>query len=166
VRLFVSIRPSAQAIAHLEAALSGRRTSRPDQWHLTLAFLGEVAAPEPLRDPLRDAVQACVPFELQLSGGGVFSGPRVAWAGVSGDDDALSALAAAVQHACRDAGAHLEQRRFRPHVTVGKSNRIDPAVLSSYTGPAWRVTEVELVQSVLGRTATHSVLDRFALYQA
>jgi 2'-5' RNA ligase len=60
----------------------------------------------------------------------------------------------------------LQQRRFRPHLTVGKTGRIDAALLGGYAGPAQRVHDIELVHSVLGRTVTHTVLERFALYQA
>jgi 2'-5' RNA ligase len=161
VRLFVSLRPSRQALAHLEAALAGRRTSRPDQWHVTLAFLGEVGSPEPLYDGLRVAAAGSRPFDLHLAGSGVFSGARVVWAGLGGQVDELSELAVSVQRSCRDAGVALEQRRFRPHLTIGKAGRIDPALLAGYVGPTWRVKEVELVRSVLGKTATHTVLERF-----
>jgi 2'-5' RNA ligase len=166
VRLFVSLRPSAQAVAHLAAALSSRRTSAPDQWHITLAFLDDVPQPEFLYDGLRAAAAGATPFELHLAGAGAFSKARVVWTGVGGDVDALAALAADVQEACRGAGIALEDRRFRPHLTVGKTGRIDPAQLRDYAGPPWRVHEVELVHSVLGTTATHTVLETFPLYQA
>ena len=54
---------------------------------------------------------------------------------------------------------------YPPHLTVGRLGHLDPQ-LTDYVGPAWRVGEIELVQSVLGRTATHTVLERFPLYQA
>jgi RNA 2',3'-cyclic 3'-phosphodiesterase len=166
VRLFVSLRPSRQAVAHLAAALSSRRTSAPDQWHITLAFLGEVGQPQSLYDGLRDAAGRTPPFDLNLAGSGAFTGSRVVWTGVDGDLDGLAALASEVQQACRSAGVPLERRRFKPHLTVGRTGRIDPATLSGYDGPPWRVHEVELVHSIPGRTATHQVLERFALYQA
>lgn len=166
VRLFVSVRPSRQAIAHLAAALSTRHTSPPEQWHITLAFLGEVSQPESLYDGMRAAAARTPPFELRLAGSGSFSGARGVWVGVGGDVDGLGALAAQVRRACRSAGVPLERRRFRPHLTVGKTGRVDPAALRQYDGPPWRVHDVELVHSVLGRTAVHTVLERFALYQA
>jgi 2'-5' RNA ligase len=166
VRLFVSLRPSRQALAHLGTALAGRRTSNPEQWHITVAFLGEVERPEVLYDGLRAAASRTPEFPLQLAGAGAFSGTRVVWAGVAGDLDALTALAAQVQQACRDAGVVLERRPFRPHLTIGKSGQIEPALLRDYAGPAWTVHEVELVHSVLGTQATHTVLERFPLYQA
>ncbi|MDT7538034.1 MAG: 2,3-cyclic 3-phosphodiesterase [Actinomycetota bacterium] len=153
-------------MAHLAAALSSRRTSKPEEWHITLAFLGEVSAPEGLYDGLREAVARTPPFELHLAGSGAFTGARAVWTGVAGDVDGLGALASEVQQACRAVGVPLERRRFRPHLTVGKTGRITPAMLSGYEGPPWQVHEVELVHSVLGRTATHTVLERFPLYQA
>lgn len=163
MRLFVQVRPNADAVAHLAAHLRGVRTSPPGQWHVTLAFLGEVAAAEPLHAGLRAAAALHRPFDLRLSGSGAF-GPRATWAGVSGDVATLRSLAAHVQDACRDAGVHLDQRAYRPHLTVG---RVDPRLLASYDGPAWRVDAVELVQSVLGTRAVHTVLQSYPLgYQA
>jgi 2'-5' RNA ligase len=166
MRLFVSVRPSAEAVAHLTAALSGRVTSRPDQWHITLAYLGEVEDPDELNDGLRAAAAGTPSFDVRLAGGGAFTRARVVWVGVGGDVEVLGGLAAQVQRVGREAGLPLEARRFRPHLTVGRTGRIDPGALHDYTGPPWQVRDIELVHSVLGRTATHSVLERFALYQA
>jgi 2'-5' RNA ligase len=166
VRLFVSLRPSPQAVAHLAAALAGRRTSPPEQWHVTLAFLGEVSSPEILYDGLRAAAYRTPPFEPHLADGGSFKAARVVWAGLGGDLDGLAALASEVQQVCRDAGIALERRRFLPHLTVGKTGRVDPSLLSDYRGPPWVMREIQLVHSVLGRTVTHTVVERFPLYQA
>src|SRR5687768_4838761 len=159
MRLFVSVRPSPAAVAHLQDALRGRRTSDPGQWHVTLAFLGEVLAAEPLYDGLRAAAALHDPFPLHLAGSGAF-GRRATWAGVAGDVASLRSLASDVQDACRDAGVHLDARAYRPHLTVG---RIDPHQLASYEGPAWEVAEIELVHSVLGQRAVHTVLAAFPL---
>jgi 2'-5' RNA ligase len=166
MRLFVSVRPPPTAIAHLVAALPGSRTNRAEQWHITLAFLGDVPASRVLYDGLRDASARHRPFELRLAGGGVFGGARVVWAGVGGQVEQLNGLAADVRAACRAAGAVLDNRSYRPHVTVGKVGRLDPEALQGYVGPTWPVRDVELVHSVLRKTAGHTVLERFALYQA
>ena len=166
MRLVIALRPSVEAVARLAAALADRPPCRPDQWHITLAFLGEVSKPEVLYDGLRTAAARTSSFPLHLTGGGAFARARVVWVGIGGDADSLGALAADVQQACRDAGVPLEQRRFRPHVTVGRTGRLDPVVLRTDTGTPWQVAEVELVHSVLGKTATHTVLEQFALYQA
>ena len=159
----MQVRPSEQAVTHLREHLASARTSNPEQWHVTLAFLGDVPTAEPLYDGLRRAAAAHEPFSLRLAGSGTF-GRRATWVGVGGDVVHLHALAKHVQAACRAAGVPLEERRYRPHLTVG---RVDPRALSSYDGPDWPVRQVELVHSVLGQRVVHTVLEAFPLsYQA
>jgi 2'-5' RNA ligase len=163
VRLFVSVRPDAQVVSHLRSHLGRVRTAPPEQWHVTLAFLGEVPDDAAVQEGLGAAAALHSPFSLRLSGSGTF-GARTTWAGVAGDVDALRALASDVQDACRYAGVELERRPYRPHLTVG---RVDPRLLAAYESPAWRVGEIELVQSVLGKRAVHTVRRAFPLgYQA
>lgn len=164
MRLFVSLRPPVQACAHLAGALAGLRTTRVDQWHVTLAFLGEVPSAAPLEQPLSAAAAASPPLSLQLAGGGFFRAPRVLFAGLSGDLDGLRRLAADVERACRDAGVHLGPRTYRPHVTVARRLPADPGRLDGYDGPPWTATELELVRSRLGSPVEHEVLARHALH--
>ena len=136
---------------HLAAALG--RAADP-RWHLTLAFLGE--QPDPGAFDLADAARAAQPFPLALSGAQRL-GRSVVATGVRGDTRALQRLARSVQQACE-----LDQQRWHPHLTVSRDGRV-PAALWDYEGPAWTVTEVELVHSVLGGQAEHRVLHAFAL---
>jgi 2'-5' RNA ligase len=161
VRLFVSLRPPPEAVAHLRAELP-QWPSPPERWHLTLAFLGDVAHPQPVDDALATALEGAPAPELELASSGTFGG-RTVWVGIHGDLDGLHELARRVSSAVRGAGVPLERRRFRPHLTVGRAGRPDPARLSGYRGPAWTAREVELVRSELGRTATHTVLGRYPL---
>lgn len=164
MRLFVALRPPPAAVEHLLAALP-RWPSRPERWHLTLAFLGEVDDPDPVRAQLRPAVASAAPFELALRGSGTFGRGAVVWVGVGGDVAPLRSLASVVSAACRAAGADVDDKPYRPHVSVGRRSHPDPAALAAYDGPAWPVSEVELVRSTLGHTVTHHVLDRFPLAQ-
>jgi 2'-5' RNA ligase len=159
MRLFVSVRPSAEAVTHLSAHLGRTRTAPPDQWHVTLAFLGDVDDDAAVAEGLAVVAALHAPFSLRLAGSGTF-GARTTWAGVAGDIERLRALAADVQDACRGAGVELERRTYRPHLTVG---RVDPRVLASYEGPAWNVQDIELVQSVLGKRAVHTVRRTYTL---
>lgn len=162
MRLFVAVRPPAEAVAHLVAALP-RWPSQPERWHLTLAFLGEVADPAPVADRLRPAVAAAGSFPLALRSSGTFGRGAVVWVGLAGDVPALRSLAAAVTRACRAAGAGVDERPYHPHLTVGRKGHPDAVALASYDGPVWPVTEVALVRSDVGRTVHHTVLERFAL---
>jgi RNA 2',3'-cyclic 3'-phosphodiesterase len=99
-------------------------TTRP--FHLTLAFLGDVAHAD-LNDVCRataGAASAVGPFSLRLEGLGAFpdpARPRVAWVGAVGPGlGPLGILQQAVAGAIRDAGHPPEDDRFHPHVTLGR----------------------------------------------
>ena len=161
MRLFVALRPPPEAVADLQGRLP-QWPSPPQRWHVTLAFLGEVAEVGPVDAALAVALAGAPAAELVLAGSGTF-GPGPVWVGVDGDLDGLHELAARVAAAVRQAGVPLESRRFRPHLTVGRRGRPDPARLTGYRGPAWTAREVELVRSDLGSTVTHTVLQRYPL---
>lgn len=152
MRLFVSVPLPVEQREHLERALVGGRTTNPEQWHLTLAFLGDRDDELEIVDALALVARDRAAFSLHVAGAGDF--PGVEWAGIDGDLPALSALAADVAHGCR------VQQTFRPHVTIARRGR---AQLSrDYSGPAWTVESFDLVQSTLGAHAEHQVLERFA----
>ena len=161
MRLFVSLRPAAVALADLRAQRPSWSTD-PGQWHVTLAFLGG-AEPGPVDEALRAHLTGRPAFDLHLEGSGTFGRNGPVWVGVGGDVPALRELATTVAGAVREAGVVLERRTYRPHLTVGKRGHPDATLLAAYRGPTWRVAEVELVRSDLGRTAVHTVLERYPL---
>jgi 2'-5' RNA ligase len=162
VRLFVAVRPPAEAVEHLGAVLP-RWPSDLRRWHVTLAFLGEVADPQPVTDALAGACREHRPFVLRLAGSGAFGRNGPVWVGLDGDLPELHALAESVADACRSAGVAVEDRPYRPHVTVGRRGSPDPRALADYAGPDWEVNQVELVRSRLGRAVRHEVLERVSL---
>lgn len=179
MRLFVAIDPPPQALAELDAELGptrvmaphGLRWTRPEQWHLTLAFLGEV--PDAAVPALTTALAAAVgdaPMRLRLAGGGCF-GDKVLWAGVAGDVHALRTLAETVAGVARTAGIAAPKAPYRPHLTLARAGKeaadLRPAAtaLADVVGAAWDVAEVRLVRSRLGagpgNSATHEVIARW-----
>ena len=104
-------------------------------------------------------VAATPPLSLRLAGGGRFGSrrrPQVAWAGLAGDVGPLVELAARLAGAARKTGLPVEDRPFRPHLTLGRWRPGQPADgalperLAGYAGPEWPVTEVQLLESHLG----------------
>ena len=136
MRAFVAVtipKPFRDALA-AEAASLARvshhvRTVAPENLHLTLAFLGDVPAQS--TDSVRSGMQAAVrgrhPFSIGFSGGGTFPAnrePRIAWAGISGETEALRDLQAAVLEAVRGLGLRVDPRPFSPHVTLARIGRM------------------------------------------
>src|SRR4051812_49893486 len=120
MRLFVAVWPPPPAVAELETVLAAVRASAPrlrwttrEQWHLTLAFLGEVAddhVPE-LQQRLARAAGRHPPPTLRFAGSGRFGG-RVLFTALDGDVQALKRLAASARAAARPGGL---PREGRPH---------------------------------------------------
>lgn len=122
---------------------------------------------DPLTGRLADAVGGSRPLTLRLAGGGRFGSvrrPQVLWAGLAGDVAELGALATRLGRAARSQRLEVEDRPFRPHLTLGRWRPGRPADgaladrLAGYRGPAWPVEEVALVRSTLGPSPRHERL--------
>ena len=188
VRVFVSVGLSAKAREALADAVGRIRREVPEgiQWakpggmHLTLKFLGNIPSNgvSPLLDRVRDVARANPAFPLELTGLGMFPNrrrPRVLWAGVGGDLDALSSLQQSAEDAINLLGYAPERTPFRPHVTLGRPRRnVSDAqlarignVVSELAPPApvsWRVECVDVMRSELHPSgARYTVLGSGAL---
>ena len=120
MRLFVAIRfsPAVRAVLlHAMDALrrQGQGTfTRPENLHLTLAFLGEAESAAPAQAALE---AACTGGAVSLTVGGLGHFDDIWWAGVR-ENARLEALALGVQDALRQAGYPVERRPWRPHITL------------------------------------------------
>jgi 2'-5' RNA ligase len=113
------------------------------------------------------AVAAAPPMTVRLAGGGRFGSvrrPQVAWAGLAGDVGPLVELADRLAGTARSLRLSVEERPFRPHLTLGRWRPRQPADgtltdrLSGYRGPAWPVAEVRLLESHLGAMPTYETV--------
>jgi 2'-5' RNA ligase len=135
MRLFVAVDLSEEArrqIAvqqqRIAAALGGTTGSlkwvRAEQAHLTLVFLGSVndtLVPSVVEALGRDVERP--PFEMILDGVGVFpprGAPRVLWVGVAAGASELNDLQRLMAERVTALGIGLEDRPFRPHLTLGR----------------------------------------------
>jgi 2'-5' RNA ligase len=96
----------------------------PANIHLTLAFLGDT---EDMRTEVADIALRKIchgfgEFSFNLTGTGVFKNfrdPRVIWAGIE-ECKRLIQLYDLIMKALRDTGFELEDRPFKPHITLGR----------------------------------------------
>jgi 2'-5' RNA ligase len=136
--------------------------TRPEGVHLTLKFLGEIPeskVPE-IMSALTGAAGGSGRFRLEVEGVGAFPNPknaRVVWIGVSGDVEKLTGLQAVVEDAMARLGMKREERKFTPHLTLGRIKYIRSK--ESWLGaleelkdvklPGFDVTSVHLMKSEL-----------------
>ncbi|MGC4080553.1 MAG: RNA 2',3'-cyclic phosphodiesterase [Vicinamibacterales bacterium] len=107
-----------------ESGVAPPRMVRPEQMHLTLVFLGDVAAPrvEVVEDVMAKPLPIN-PFEIAIDGVGVFppSGrAQVLWFGIARGSAEVRRLFEAVARRLEDVGIPRERRPFSPHLTVGR----------------------------------------------
>ena len=93
--------------------------------HLTLAFLGDVFEPRVagLASVLDDVGRRIPPFRFEVAQVGAFGSPRsprVVWAGVDEVSGALAELHRELVLGLAGLDISLEDRPFRPHLTVGR----------------------------------------------
>lgn len=131
MRLFAALHftePFRKAVLDYQSAL--KRTavsgnfSRPENLHMTLAFIGEVRdASASLR-----AVQSVRfdPFEMKLSGSGRFGGSSsgaLYWLGIESGKRA-EVLGAEVRSALTREGVSFDSKPFKPHITVAREVKL------------------------------------------
>jgi 2'-5' RNA ligase len=189
VRLFAALELSESA---LEAASAWWREAKPylvtnrlremprENWHLTLAFFGEVEGRDynPLALALEECAAVSQPMKLHFSGFGAFPSlhrPRVFWIGVrQGEKDReLRRLAGC----CRRAGyANVRKQTgkstpFQGHITLARYRSSPPplsleslSVLPEVPVIDWQVDRLCLIRSTLHREgARYQLLEAFGL---
>lgn len=87
-------------------------------FHITLSFLGEInhRQHEALVYELDQLVSE--PFSLTLNTTGLWNGPKILFAAPTDTPKALSELAKLSRKAARRAAIELENREYKPHVTL------------------------------------------------
>ncbi len=169
-RLFVAVplaEPARQAVASLMEELATApprlRWVRPESLHLTIRFLGPTLddALPGVRDAVTDAATRIPPFDVRLGGTGAFpprGRPRVLWVGVVEGEPQLAALAAALEDALADRGWLRDDRPFRAHLTLARSDGVAgaerivdaAATLGRDLAAAWTADRAVLFESISG----------------
>ncbi len=125
MRLFVALElpwPLREALSGLAVGLQGVRWVPPENYHITLRFIGETPRHAAEEIDLALASLRGRAFELALTGVGTMekSGRvNALWAGVE-RNPALDHLRGKIETALQRAGVAPERRRFQPHVTLAR----------------------------------------------
>lgn len=176
-RLFVAIDPPDGIRDQLSALCCGLPDARwtpPEQFHLTLCFIGEVDGSSFL--DIREALAKVTfpAFALRLQSVGFFpprGQPRVVWAGIEKSEPLLG-LQRKIATRLFQLGFEPENRKFSPHITLARLHQTPASKVGKYlevnglfSGEPFMVDRFSLYSSALGRKATHFVEQSVPLQQ-
>lgn len=162
-RLFLALWPSASVRKALAAHVSqwqwpaGARVYAPEDWHLTLHFIGPVPR-ERLPQLLHDLHAPLMPFHLQLDQPEAWP-QGLAVLTPSEMPPALIALHEQLRQRLLAHGLPVDERAFRPHVTLARraTGALAPA---EPLAVRWPVQAYALVESTPHEPVRYQVLWR------
>lgn len=158
-RLFFAVWPSdalretlAPRIRALQPEGVGR-PQRPDQWHVTLQFLGpvpasRVAAARHAADQVRAA-----PCEILFDAVEYWRRPEVLCLAARVLPAPMGQLVSQLRAALNDRGFQPESRPFRAHLTLARK-LTHPVAPAQFAPLSWPVTDFALVESVTDRSGS------------
>ena len=173
IGVFIALHLSEQARQQLVETIRNLVTAMPTgiRWvdpagvHLTLKFLGDIdpGRVDNVLEAMGRAARGSSPFRVHLAGLGMFPNqrePRVLWAGIGGDLDALAALQEKLEAAMSSLDFPPDRRPFSPHLTLGRvrdglngaARRRIGAVVSGASieaADSWIIDRVHLMRSTL-----------------
>ena len=163
MRLFVALSLPYDLVERLERMCSGLPGAvwvRPENFHVTLRFIGEVDSIQAGDIDTALSALSGTSFQLSLTGLGQFGDgrkTRAVWVGVQ-DSQELTALQGRIERAVQTAGLEAESRKFHPHVTLARFSASPGSKLRTFfaqhalfrTEP-FQVTQFDLYSSELGK---------------
>jgi 2'-5' RNA ligase len=155
------------------------RWTRPEQFHVTLIFLGDVPAAqvEALKVSVSGVSAGFPPLQLSAHGIGFFPNiqrPRVVWAGTGDGNGQLAELHRKLDEAARPFAPAEKPERFAGHITLGRFKPGHPAAIDKLLARAevqrprhfgdWEAGQVDIFRSELTSAgAMHSLFASFLL---
>ena len=153
-------------IGKLRVSTAKAKWIEPKNLHWTLKFLGDIELRETaaICKAVSAAVARFTPFDIEASGAGAFpdsARPRTVWLGMGQGSEEMIALHDAIEHSLEPLGYRAENRRFRPHITIGRVRQSTTEGIqdlgrlvqenADFDGGLASVDEVTIFSSELGR---------------
>lgn len=142
-RLFTGLEIPAEvglALSFKRGGLVGARWIDPENYHITLRFIGDVdnATANEVADSL-DRLSHSLSFQIRLDHLGAFGGhnPRALYAGIE-VNEALVRLQAAHERVLQRVGLEPEGRKFVPHVSLARLRGSSPEAVAGFLAQSGR----------------------------
>ena len=152
MRLFIAINLNDEmkdALLDLQGDIMnvgvGGNYTRPENLHLTLAFIGEFSDP----DLVKEVVESVEfePFDIAFAGVGSFR--NLWWVGIE-KSDALTNMVRRLRRGLAEAGIPFDRKKFSPHITmIRRPDRSLDEVIGSLepTNATMTVDHISLMRS-------------------
>jgi RNA 2',3'-cyclic 3'-phosphodiesterase len=167
-RLFFALWPPVDLQARLADVASdlqrelGGKATRADSIHLTLVFLGDVAAAQVEAVKALGESVRCEPFTLKLDTSGCWAHNRIAWVAPASTPQPLAGLAAELQTRVRALGFTIDERPYAAHITLVRKAARARRAAPLQPSVQWPVDDFVLVSSQLDtRGSRYSVIGRW-----
>lgn len=119
----------------------------PQDWHITLVFIGQVPHNKRGRLLLDLEGQIATPFEIELCQVGYWPHAKVMWLGPKSIPGPMQHLVSMLSNAVSDLKETVENRPYYPHVTLMRQ-ALEPTVIQSIEPIRWQVNEFALAYSM------------------
>lgn len=179
-RVFVALRIGqevADALSDWSASIrekyNFRKWTHPQDLHITIQFLGDVWVEEieKIKQSLFQVTEQTQSFSLQIGSldtFGLIEAPKVWWVHPEGDLQSLHHLQHKIGHAFTDLGYTLENRPYRPHITIARKYKGEIPFLElehhfELPPMTWQVTEIVLCKIRIGYQPTYENVATFPL---
>ena len=132
-----------------QGGMSGRFVPE-ENFHLTLAFIGEYSDPEEILDVMEDV--SWTSFPIELKGFGRFH--DLLWAGLS-ENPALSACTKRIRRALAEHDIPFDRKKFSPHITLvrkASANLKEAAENAAPPNGTMTVERISLMRSDRGKS--------------
>ncbi|MFO1406849.1 MAG: RNA 2',3'-cyclic phosphodiesterase [Steroidobacteraceae bacterium] len=164
-RLFFALWPDAGARASLALAIErcvparDCRPQRPDQWHVTLQFLGDVPDARLLevRSAGAETAAAGRPAAFELDRLEHWARPEVLCLAATSVPESLTAMVQRLRAALRARGFEPDGRPWKPHATLARGVVRAPPAPDWLAPVRFPVQRIALVQSVTDRSGARYV---------
>ncbi|OMF37041.1 2'-5' RNA ligase [Paenibacillus sp. FSL H8-0548] len=158
----------------LKSNLHFQKWTHPEDYHITLKFLGDtsVSKIQQIEKLLNNVAEVTDPFELRGKGWGTFgsqTSPNILWASVGGDLNSLTELHRKIDDSM-DGLFPRENRVFSPHLTIARRYKGKDQLKTSiedYFPDAiesvisWSVKEMKLYESNLQKKPMYKSIASF-----
>jgi 2'-5' RNA ligase len=140
------------------------RWTKPEQFHLTLRFLGDVPAAHigSLQESIRAACTRTTPLHLYAQNVGFFPNahsPRVIWVGIHDRENRLVTFQKQIEGAVRSYTAERGGEQFAGHITLGRFKQYNHLAIRELVDRAdaiksrlfgeWTARNIEIIRSEL-----------------